>query len=179
MIRSPTGFGCDNPAISGMNNDSINTGTTTTSDNLILRVDGTIAGGPILDPMTRHKAAGGSWKYIETTENDGHTTDGSSSNDTNQVKNASLQIRFIIPPKKDRVLVMEGPLKKFSTLPETTTDGLLSDIDERYICSGNVWIEDATIAENPSSFSTTSCRDEIGTFSIVKILNNSPIERNS
>ncbi len=163
MIRSPTGFARES-------DDPI---TCSTSDNLILRVDGTIAGGPILDPVQRHKAAGGSWRYMEPDD---------VNNDGSKIKHASLQIRFIIPPKKDRVMVMEGQFKKLSTLSDNTSNMLpVNDDDATYVCSGNVWIEDATTdatADIPL-FSTSSIRDDIGTFTIVKILNNSPMERNS
>lgn len=165
MIRSPTGFARERDDAS----------TYSSSDNLILRVDGTIAGGPILDPVQRHKAAGGSWRYMES---DNENNDGS------KIKDASLQIRFIIPPKKDRVMVMEGRFKMLSTLSDNTSDGAsndntlsVKDDDATYVCSGNVWIEDATT--DIPLFSSSSVRDEIGTFTIVKILSNSPMERNS
>ena len=72
MIAPPTGFPED-------------TGDDTKSDNIILRVDGTIAGGPTLDQQTNQKAAGGTWKMIKGS--DDATT--------------KLRIRLVIPPKKE------------------------------------------------------------------------------
>lgn len=65
-------------------------------ENIILRVDGTTAGGPILDPETKQKAAGGTWKFIE---------------DNGDVK---LRIRLVIPPKKERILEMVGIVNRIS-----------------------------------------------------------------
>jgi len=60
------------------------------SDNLVLRADGSIMGGPVLETSTKQKAAGGSWKFVET---NGSTI---------------LQIRLLVPPTKKRELVFEG-----------------------------------------------------------------------
>ena len=84
VLSSPTGFAGPDE------------GDASRSDNLILRVDGTIAGGPILDPGTNQKASGGTWTL---------QLDPSSERTT-----ATLRINLILPPKKERVLVLEGPL---------------------------------------------------------------------
>ncbi|GAX12563.1 hypothetical protein FisN_13Lh012 [Fistulifera solaris] len=145
MVRSPTGF-------EPMENNKDQ------SENLILRVDGTTAGGPILDPETQQKAAGGTWAFSGETD-----------------ATARLLIRLQIPPKKERVLVMEGALERLSTkgqampLPSNTfsipaLEDLKSrnknDAEDFIFCRGNVWIEDASSGRN---------RDDIGTFSIMKL----------
>ena len=78
VVKSPTGFDVDDSR-------------SDTSENIVLRVDGTIAGGPTLDVETRQKAAGGTWKML--TDEDG---------------TVRLRIRLVIPPKKERIMVMEG-----------------------------------------------------------------------
>jgi hypothetical protein len=57
MITPPTGFPED-------------TGDNTKSDNIILRVDGTIASGPSLDQQTNQKAAGGTWRMVKGNDDD-------------------------------------------------------------------------------------------------------------
>ena len=74
---------------------SLYNGTFEKSENLILRIDGTTAGGPILDPETNQKAAGGTWKMID---------DGNG--------NVNLRIRLVIPPKKERVIEMMGTVDR-------------------------------------------------------------------
>jgi hypothetical protein len=90
VMSSPTGFPPDDGG-----------GDSSKSENLVLRVDGTTAGGPILDPETNQKAAGGTWK-VTTNDNDEETAD--------------LRIRLVIPPKKERVLVMQGTATKRSLI---------------------------------------------------------------
>jgi hypothetical protein len=84
VVTSPTGFPAEES-------------TDETSENLILRVDGTTAGGPILDAETRQKAAGGTWKMIVDEDGD-----------------VRLRIRLVIPPKKERILVMEGVVNRMN-----------------------------------------------------------------
>jgi hypothetical protein len=136
MIRSPTGFDVQDDA----------------QDNLILRVDGHIAGGPILDPSQRQKAAGGVWTYQDE---------------------QMLQVRFLIPPLKQRVLVMEGRLELLSMksnlplarntfgIPALEDRSTAEAIDDRIVCSGSVWMEDVD---------SSSGRDEVGTFTMIKSL---------
>ena len=69
------------------------------SENLLLRVDGTTAAGPTLNPETNQKAAGGTWKMLPQENGD-----------------VLLRIRLIIPPEKQRILVMEGLVKRGSQL---------------------------------------------------------------
>ena len=144
VVRSPTGF-------------AVEEGDSSRSDNLILRVDGTTAGGPILDQETRQKACEGSWKLI---------LDGTDS--------AQLTINLLIPPKKERVLIMEGKLERVSIsndLPMTRSTFGIPDLEERLdrakddfedllYCSGSVTIQDVNSDGN---------RESIGGFSIQKL----------
>ena len=151
VVTSPTGF----PEEAGDN---------TKSDNIILRVDGTIAGGPTLDQETNQKAAGGTWKMIDTTDEDA----------------TKLRIRLVIPPKKERILVMEGEVTRFMSstermplskstfgIPEleAAAQKLDDNLEDLMHCGGNVWIEDAVTGKN---------RDDIGSFSLMKL--QSPME---
>jgi hypothetical protein len=150
MITPPTGFPED-------------TGDNTKSDNIILRVDGTIAGGPSLDQQTNQKAAGGTWRMVKGDDDD--TT--------------KLRIRLVIPPKKERILVMEGEVTRFlsgTEIPlskstfgipelEAAAQNKDADMEDLMHCGGPVWIEDAVTGKN---------REEIGTFSLMKL--HSPLE---
>jgi hypothetical protein len=126
MIKTPTGF-------------AVEEGDINRSDNLVLRVDGTTAGGPILDQETRQKAAGGTWR-IEHNSN---------------TKVDILVIRLIIPPKKERILVLEGAVEDISWSVLNS-----EEITNSMHCNGNVWIEDAAKALN---------KDYVGTFAITKL----------
>jgi hypothetical protein len=144
VISSPTGFDVEE-SDSGR------------SDNLVCRIDGTIAGGPILDQETRQKASGGTWRVT------GDTWDS-----------AELRIRLVIPPTKNRILVMEGKLKKVSLLSDlpmaSSTFGIpqveekaakaAEEVEDLLFCGGSVWIEDAVTGNN---------REEIGKFSLQKL----------
>jgi len=145
VVTPPTGFPED-------------TGDDTKSDNIILRVDGTIAGGPTLDQQTNQKAAGGTWKMLEWSDDDA----------------TKLRIRLVIPPKKERILVMEGEVTRFMSgaemplskstfgIPELEAAAQKKDDDMEDLmhCGGPVWIEDAVTGKN---------REEIGTFSLMKL----------
>lgn len=151
VLNSPTGF-------------DVEEGDSSRSDNLVLRVDGTTAGGPILDQETRQKASGGTWKLLE-----GDTA-----------WDARLQIRLVIPPKKERILVMEGKLDrvtKNSDLPlARNTFGIPAleervaqsnaDTEELLYCTGHVCVVDAVTGAN---------KMEIGKFSLMKL--NTPTDR--
>lgn len=144
VVSSPTGF-------------AVEEGDSSRSDNLILRVDGTTAGGPILDVETRQKASGGNWRLLVDT-----------------AQNAELRIRLIIPPKKDRVLVMQGKLQRASMssdfpmakgtfgIPslEERAKQSSSGIQDLIYCSGTVRLEDDITGLNS---------EDIGTFSIMKL----------
>ena len=144
IVSSPTGF-------------DVEEGDSSRSENLVLRVDGTIAGGPILDQESRQKASGGTWRMTGETR-----------------ESARLRIRLVIPPKKERILVMEGPLEKLSMSSDlplaSSTFGIplleeraarsSTDIEDLLICNGNVWIEDALTKKN---------KNDIGKFSLMKL----------
>eukprot|EP00547_Thalassionema_nitzschioides_P001592 CAMPEP_0194211256 /NCGR_PEP_ID=MMETSP0156-20130528/9834_1 /TAXON_ID=33649 /ORGANISM="Thalassionema nitzschioides, Strain L26-B" /LENGTH=717 /DNA_ID=CAMNT_0038938765 /DNA_START=21 /DNA_END=2174 /DNA_ORIENTATION=- len=95
-------------------------------DNFVLRSDGNIAGGPILVKATRQKAGGGSWQMFET---DNKTL---------------MQLRLVIPPERERIMVWEGEISK----------------EEIIKCAGKVWVESAT---------TASARQELGSFCMERI----------
>jgi hypothetical protein len=144
VVSSPTGF-------------EVEEGNDSRSDNIILRVDGTTAGGPILDQETRQKTSGGTWRLMGESKED-----------------AGLLVRLVIPPKKERILVMEGRLERISMSSDlplaSSTFGIpelearkarsTADIEDLLYCSGNVYIEDAITGQN---------RDEIGSFSLMKL----------
>ena len=139
VLESPTGFDVEET-------DS------TRSDNLVLRVDGTTAGGPILDQTTRQKASGGTWR----------------------LEGDNLRIRLIIPPGKERILVMQGTLQLISAksdinlapstfgIPDLEARKARSavEMEDAIYCSGTVWVEDAVTRKN---------RSDVGTFSLMKI----------
>lgn len=138
MIESPTGF-------------EVETGNPTQSDNLILRADRGVAGGPILDQETRQKAAGGMWEV------DGH----------------KLYIELLIPPEKERVLVLRGTIEQPSipSLPMTRNTFGIPELEalkerttqhdeEEVYCTGKVWLHDVGTKLN---------RNEIGTFAMKKL----------
>ena len=139
VLESPTGFDVEET-------DGSRT------DNLVLRVDGTTAGGPILDKATRQKAAGGTWRLA--------------GND--------LRIRLIIPPGKERILVMQGNVELVSTktniqlasntfgIPELEARQARStaEMEDVIHCRGEVWVEDAITKKN---------RSDVGSFSLMKL----------
>lgn len=144
VVTSPTGFP---PEESGDDK----------SENLVLRVDGRTAGGPILDMESRQKAAGGTWKMV--VDEDG---------------NVRLRIRLILPPKKERIMVMEGEVNRMNVgadIPMASKAFGVPDLEAKYTnsgedmqdlmhCGGEVFLEDAT---------TKSNRERIGTFSLMKL----------
>ena len=150
------------------------------SENLILRVDGTTAGGPILDTQNQHRASGGTWKFFQA-EFIGKTE---SDSDIDRVQ-TRLRIRLVIPPEKDRVLVMEGEVKQgavpsaysisqenmnqlrssasFGMSPQkSTTEANQEKKDNKddvfFQCSGEAWVEDRS-----------GKRSKLGPFSLLKM----------
>jgi len=139
IVQSPTGIDED-------------TGDETQTDNLVLRADGTTSGGPILNQEYRQRAAGGTWKFIEE-------ANGS----------VLLRIRLVMPPKKERILVMEGSVTRGSNIIDSSASLLSSTVfgitrdstdDQSLQCRGDVWLEDAVTKTN---------RKGIGTFFIEKL----------
>lgn len=121
-----------------------NSNTDEGSENILLRVDGTTAAGPTLNPETNQKAAGGTWKLSEEANGD-----------------VLLRIRLLIPPEKKRILVMEGRVNRGSQLGmnmASRTFGIPL-VEEKakeanqggeikMVCSGESYIEDAVTKKN-------------------------------
>ena len=142
------------------------------SDNIILRVDGTVAGGPILDSTTNQKAAGGTWKMFHA-EYVGTDTDQIGFQDKLKTR---MRIRLLIPPKKEEELVLEGevvrimmprPSSVISTIGLTDTmherNGDISDgegVEAGLLqCGGEAWIQNIA----------TGKRKKLGLFSVMKL----------
>jgi hypothetical protein len=150
------------------------------SDNLVLRVDGTVSGGPILEPETRQKASGGTWRLLHGDDNKGGD-DGKDGKDDD----VQLRIRLVIPPTKERILVMEGRVDRaaFGDLSlARNTFGVPEleavaggggggggakgpRLEDLLHCAGQAWIEDAVTGAN---------RTEVGRFSITKLKQRDP-----
>merc|ERR1719401_108083 len=91
------------------------------SDNFILRVDGQVMGGPILDEQYRQKAAGGEWKQFQAIRRKETVTNQKSDfvEDVSKISasppvatQTRLRIRLLVPPQKKRCLVMEGEVTR-------------------------------------------------------------------
>ena len=160
------------------------------SDNFILRVDGQVMGGPILDAQCQHKAAGGGWKMFQAirkpSDKPYEFDEKRSSN--SQVTQTRLRIRLLVPPKKERALVMEGEVTRLvmpgsidavSSSSERLimtnsglVDGILHNIDGEQMqpeakngeallyCAGEAWMEDVEGGAN---------RRKVGPFAIMKL----------
>jgi hypothetical protein len=154
------------------------------SDNFILRVDGQVMGGPILDAQYQHKAAGGEWKMFRAIRKSG----ASSSSIAPPETQTRLRIRLLVPPEKDRALVMEGEVTRLimpGTVEDVSSsdqewtmasggvlDGMLQSIEDMQpqaetkngegllYCSGEVWMEDAEGGTK---------RKKVGTFALMKL----------
>lgn len=157
-------------------------GDPSSNENLILRVDGTIAGGPILDKVNNHRAAGGSWKFFQAEYIGGDHED----EDLEPVVQTRLRVRLLVPPSKDKVLVMEGEIKRGGItsaesvsrdnvnelrsgssfginkmLMNDTTKSAKAENDDKdtIFVTGEAWIEDVSPNGN---------RSKLGRFSMVK-----------
>ena len=80
-------------------------GLSSASDNFIFRVDGGVAGGPILNAEYQQKAAGGSWKFFQAQLR-------KSSPDEIPVTQSRLRVRLLVPPEKSQTLVIEGEINR-------------------------------------------------------------------
>lgn len=160
-----------------------------TSENIILRVDGLVAGGPILDFENMHKAAGGTWRRFQAERIQVESEDEENEEQTR------LRIRLVIPPSKERILVMEGQAllgkrrevqMDASSMVAPATFGIpqaeaaketydqaraaKEDLDyregqEQLRCTGEVWIEDARTGDN---------RKKLGRFVLEKVAVDDP-----
>ena len=95
MVSSPT---------SAFDGDAMFGEDASMSENLILRVDGLTAGGPILDMQNMQRAAGGTWKFFEAQR----IRKAGDNEDEEVERQTRLRVRLVVPPKKDRILCMEG-----------------------------------------------------------------------
>ncbi len=129
------------------------------SENMVLRVDRTVGGGPILDTENLHRAAGGTWKFFQAQYVGPSQSEG---NMESSVK-TRLRIRLLIPPRKERVLVFEGEVKQggFASAESISQDNINElrkssfsnligqqdnvksvDTDASFLqCSGEMWLE--------------------------------------
>ena len=78
------------------------------SDNLILRVDGQVMGGPVLDSKCQHKAAGGYWKMFQAVRKSKKNIEDNEA----PITQTRLRIKLLVPPEKERMLVMEGEVTR-------------------------------------------------------------------
>lgn len=135
------------------------------SDNLILRVDGGVAGGPTLNQSDNQKAAGGNWKMFQARWAGG--------GDMPEMEQTRLRIRLIIPPEKNEVLVMEGEVTRLM-LPrgsasfslklafgdDDTNENNEKENDFFLHCNGEVWVQ---------NIEGTGKRRKLGLFSAIKL----------
>lgn len=149
------------------------------SDNFILRVDKQVMGGPLLDSENKQKAAGGEWKMFQAvrkfSESDAPVAP--------PVPQTRLRLSLLVPPSKERTLVMEGEVNKLDMPKEsvnqwsrTSFDGILEDLSTNesdrnqssgndqqeglLYCSGEAWMEDTDGGGN---------RRKLGPFSLMKL----------
>ena len=178
VVSSP--LGTDNGAFADTESKS--------SDNFILRVDGQVMGGPILDTQYQHKAAGGGWKMFQAIRK---SVDSELSSSTSPpITQTRLRIRLLVPPEKDRALIMEGEVNRL-VMPGTESsssvqdgwmmasggiiDGMKQNIEDAQArperpesksgegllhCSGEAWMEDADGGAN---------RKKVGPFALMKL----------
>ncbi|KAL3757861.1 hypothetical protein ACHAWU_002781 [Discostella pseudostelligera] len=177
VVSSP--LGTDNAAFADTESKS--------SDNFIFRVDGQVMGGPILDAQYQHKAAGGGWKMFQAIRKSPSSDDASST--TPPLTQTRLRVRLLVPPEKDRVLIMEGEVTRL-VMPGSAEaasssaqdgwmmssggllDGMLQNIEDvqsrseskssegLLYCSGEAWMEDAEGGTN---------RRKVGPFALMKL----------
>jgi hypothetical protein len=156
------------------------------NETLILRVDGTTAGGPILDFEQNLKSAGGTWRSFQAVWN-GDDVENVSLDDTEQTR---LRIRLVVPPKKETILVMEGEIrrttyssllnqnireiKQLSTfsIPQVESAQSINtnqpDESLTIYCSGEMWLE--------AAFPKTGQRKKLGSFTLVKMVDPNPTQ---
>jgi hypothetical protein len=137
-------------------------------------------GGPILDAQHQHKAAGGGWKMFQAIRKPIDTSyefdEKRSSN--SQVTQTRLRIRLVVPPKKERALIMEGEVTRLvmpgsiDAVSSTLVDGILQNIDGEQLqpeakngeallyCAGEAWMEDVEGGSN---------RRKVGPFALMKL----------
>ena len=159
-------------------------------ENLILRIDGRTAGGPILDVENQHRASGGTWKFFQA-EWCGLSDDDVEDDSAEASVQTRLRIRLVIPPSKNKVLVMEGEVKRggvssleaiskanakelFSSssfglnkVGETSNfDSTPKEEDMHLYVSGEAWVEEINGRDRQ--------RKKLGRFSLIKRKDRNP-----
>jgi len=133
------------------------------SDNIILRVDGGVAGGPVLNQRDNQKAAGGNWRMFQARWAGG--------GDMPEMEQTRLRIRLIIPPEKNEVLVMEGEVTRVMMPRASSSFSLNIALEDQekmnneendffLHCNGEVWVQD---------IEGTGKRRKLGLFSAMKL----------
>lgn len=151
------------PRGSSVEEESLFGSTPNSSESIVLRIDGTTAGGPILDTENQHRAAGGVWKFFQA-----QWVGSPEDKDSEPIVKTRLRIRLLIPPLKQKVLVMEGEVRSGAIISpesisrqnmnelrkssfesilgtnakENQTDVYSSEEDSFLQCSGEMWCED-------------------------------------
>ena len=150
-------------------NDSLMNIVPDSSENLVLRVDGGVAGGPMLNQLDKQKAAGGNWKMFQARWAGG--------GDMPEMEQTRLRIKLIIPPEKNDFLVMEGKVTRvmmprgssslslnLNSNNEVTDYSDVENKDSRndYFlhCEGEVWVQD---------IEGTGKRTKLGRFTAMKL----------
>lgn len=147
------------------------------NENIVLRVDGTTAGGPILDVQNQHRAAGGTWKFFQA------QWIGPSDEGSEAPLKTRLRIRLLIPPLKEKVLVLEGEvtsgfLVTVESISQENMKELRKSAFESFVdmkedrkeenkvlqCTGEMWCEDATGVGNREERK----RIKLGRFHLIK-----------
>lgn len=158
------------------NPDSLTQMESRNSDNFILRVDGSVAGGPFLDSKTKQKAAGGTWKMFQA-EYIGPQGETAPSTSKEKIIRTRMRIVLLIPPLKEEELVMEGEVTRIimptSLLSRPVNakegdgnDDIEEEEDGLLHCGGEAWIREIA----------TGRRKKLGLFTVVKLRTLDPSE---
>jgi len=100
---------------SPLDTENIDDAESKSSDNFILRVDGQVMGGPVLDAQYQHKAAGGEWNMFQAIrKSDNKSESEEESSLAPPAIQTRIRIRLLVPPEKDRALVMEGEVTRLA-----------------------------------------------------------------
>jgi len=75
-------------------------GTSGGDSNFILRSDGTVAGGPILDSEDQHKGVDGKWRVFDA------------KNKISKKVEKRLRIEMKVPPAREKMVILEGGVKE-------------------------------------------------------------------
>ncbi len=149
------------------------------NEDIVLRVDGTTAGGPILDVQNQHRAAGGTWKFFQAQWVGGPSDEGSEA-----PLKTRLRIRLLIPPLREKVILLEGEvtngfLATAESISQENMKELRKSAFESFVgmkennrkeeykvlkCAGEMWCEDATGAGNREERK----RIKLGRFHLIK-----------